>query len=131
MTLSVTWPQKSASNLTRRRAKSLITRALTQHWSVLRLAFVISQIYGFQDKGQHNVVVVPSSQLIDTELIAGNKAKTNAILYRGTSLLSDTSNNLCLEVLKAGSTASSTSSKSTVNLGTFSFNLKFGTKRFC
>lgn len=57
------------------------------------------------DEGIHTTIVVPSSQMIGAELIAGDKNKLSPVLFRGTALVADSSNKLRLEVMTADTTA--------------------------
>lgn len=69
-------------------------------------AFVIDHLnYDTSDGGQHTTIVVPSDNLIESNVIVGERKKTAPLLYRGTGLLADPENPLVLPLLSADSTA--------------------------
>lgn len=56
------------------------------------------------DTGDHTTIVASPKNLIESEIIVGNK-KVNPMLYRGTGIITDRENSLVLPLLTADSTA--------------------------
>lgn len=61
--------------------------------------------YDVSDTGDHTTIVASPENLIDAEIIVGNKKSVSPLLYRGTGLLADRENPLVLQILTADSTA--------------------------
>uniref|UniRef100_A0A8R1I2G6 Dolichyl-diphosphooligosaccharide--protein glycosyltransferase 48 kDa subunit n=1 Tax=Caenorhabditis japonica TaxID=281687 RepID=A0A8R1I2G6_CAEJA len=57
------------------------------------------------DGGDHTTIVVKDNQLINSELIVGNSAKLNPVLFKGVGLSAGKLNNLALKIVKADGTA--------------------------
>lgn len=69
-------------------------------------AYVIDHLnYDVTDNGQHTTIVVPSDNLIDSNIIVGDRKKVAPMLYKGTGILADPENPLVLPILSADSTA--------------------------
>ena len=60
--------------------------------------------YDIKDQGDHTLLAVDSSNLIDSEMIVGKKT-SEALLYRGVGMISDPQNPLILEILTGSSTS--------------------------
>lgn len=59
----------------------------------------------FQDEGDHTTIVADPSHLMNSPIIVGKALQGNPILFRGTALIADKSNQLRLELLSAATTA--------------------------
>lgn len=57
------------------------------------------------DSGDHTTIVVTKNQLLNAELIVGNTAKLNPVLFKGVALVAGKSNNLALKIVTAAGTA--------------------------
>ncbi|KAK6011802.1 Dolichyl-diphosphooligosaccharide-protein glycosyltransferase subunit [Ostertagia ostertagi] len=57
------------------------------------------------DDGHHTTIVATKEQLLDAQLVVGETAKMNPVLFKGAALIAHKKNRLRLEVLRAGSTA--------------------------
>lgn len=60
--------------------------------------------YDVSDSGDHTLIVASPENLIDSEIIVGNR-NVGPLLYKGTGLLADKENPLVLQLLTADSTA--------------------------
>ena len=60
--------------------------------------------FDIKDQGDHTLLAVDSSNLIDSEMIVGKKTN-EALLYRGVGMISDPQNPLVLEILTGSSTS--------------------------
>lgn len=61
--------------------------------------------YDVSDSGDHTTIVASPENLIDSNIIVGDRKKIAPLLYRGTGLLADRENPLVLQILTADSTA--------------------------
>lgn len=61
--------------------------------------------YDVSDKGDHTTIVASPDNLIDSQVIVGDRKKVAPLLYRGTGLIADRDNSLILQLLTADSNA--------------------------
>lgn len=61
--------------------------------------------YDVSDKGDHTTIVANPNNLIDSQIIVGDRSKVAPLLFRGTGLIADKDNSLILQLLTADSNA--------------------------
>lgn len=61
--------------------------------------------YDVSDKGDHTTIVADPNNLIDAQIIVGDRSQVAPLLYRGTGLIADRDNSLILQLLTADSNA--------------------------